>query len=117
VHLHNRLLISLLHNASAAPPTAAQALSRKRKRVGVDDPEFDIDDTYIEPRARVHHWVVGMSSRERARVRRVVMGRGPVPEVDGAGEDEDSPEWDARKRRWSLFQPSERRRLDSRCIC
>jgi transcriptional coactivator HFI1/ADA1 len=74
--------------------------------VGVDDPEFDTDDTFIEPKARVHQWVVGMSSRERARVRRAVMGRANEMEVEG--DEEELGSWgDGRKRRWSSFQPSE----------
>ena len=102
MHLHNRLLQALLYNASA-PTLSAQspALSNlgKRRRLGPNDPEFDTDDTRIEPKARVHSWVMGLTGKERMRVRRAVIGRGD--EEDGEDGEEDD-----KKRKLSSFTPS-----------
>jgi hypothetical protein len=103
VELHNRLLQALLYNASA-PTLSAQspALSnlRKRRRLGPNDPEFDTDDTRIEPKARVHSWVMGLTGKERLRVRRAVIGRGEEEE------NEDGEEGDEKKRKLAAFTPS-----------
>jgi transcriptional coactivator HFI1/ADA1 len=77
-YLHNRLLLSLLHNASA--PSLHSLISpntglRKRRRVGYDDPEYDVDESYIEPRGRVQGWMSGISRRDIARIRRAVVNR------------------------------------------
>ena len=107
MELHNRLLQALLYNASA-PTLSAQspALSnlRKRRRLGPNDPEFDTDDTRIEPKARVHSWVMGLTGKERMRVRRAVIGR----EQDEDGED--GEDGDEKKRKLSSFTPSRSRR-------
>ncbi|WWC70627.1 uncharacterized protein I206_104578 [Kwoniella pini CBS 10737] len=76
--LHNTLLLSLLNNASIPPtlytPITASS-SKKRKRVGYDDVEFDIDEEHIEPKLRVQNWIMGINGRERARIRRSVLGK------------------------------------------
>jgi transcriptional coactivator HFI1/ADA1 len=103
VDLHNRLLQALLYNASAPTlTTQSPALSnlRKRRRLGTDDPEFDTDDTRIEPKARVHSWVMGLTGKERMRVRRAVIGRGQ----DEDGEEGD--EGDGKKKKSISFAPS-----------
>ena len=69
----------------------------------MDDPNFDVDDTIVEPKARVHQWMMGISGRERARMRRALMGR--ETEDDGEGEVE-KPEWGGGKM-WSSFTPSQ----------
>jgi transcriptional coactivator HFI1/ADA1 len=102
VHLHNRLLQALLYNASAPTlSTQSPALSNlgKRRRLGPNDPEFDMDDTRIEPKARVHSWVMGLTGKERMRVRRAVIGR-------GEDEDGEDGEEDDKKRKLSSFTPS-----------
>lgn len=104
--LHNRLLVSLLHNASSTPQshTPTSPLNfRKRKRVGIDDADFDIDDTFIEPKARVQQWMMGISGRERARMRRAVFER--ENEEDAGGEDEEGGGASGNKK-WSSFSPS-----------
>ncbi|WVF69321.1 hypothetical protein IAT40_004097 [Kwoniella sp. CBS 6097] len=101
VKLHNKLLLSLLNNASA-PPASHVPLNpltaKKRKRVAPDDPEFDLDDTLIEPKMRVQNWAMGMGGRERNRVRRAVLGK--------AGEEVD-PERERvpKDAGWSSFTP------------
>jgi hypothetical protein len=93
----------MLCNA-ATPSLSAQspALSnmRKRRRLGHDDAAFDTDETRIEPKARVHSWVMGLTGKERMRVRRAVIGR--EEEVDG----EDGEDGDGKKRKLSAFTPS-----------
>ncbi|WVQ96821.1 hypothetical protein IAU59_003928 [Kwoniella sp. CBS 9459] len=101
VKLHNRLLLSLLNNASA--PSASHVplnplTAKKRKRVAPDDPEFDLDETLIEPKMRVQNWVMGMGGRERNRLRRAVLGK--------AGEEVDPDrERVPRDAGWSTFAP------------
>ena len=97
VELHNRLLLALLHNASVPshPLTPSSPLSsRKRKRVGPDDPEYDVDENVIEPKSRVHQWMLGLSGKERARVRRAVMRQ------EQQGEEENV--WGTDKKKLSL---------------
>jgi hypothetical protein len=110
VTLHNRLLLSLLHNASSPPSPHSHSPTtvRKRKRGGVDDLDFDADDTTIEPKARVQQWMMGISGRERARMRRAVIER--ATEEDANGEEE--AEWGGAKDKWSSFTPSQ-----SSCCC
>ncbi|WVQ81061.1 hypothetical protein IAT38_003168 [Cryptococcus sp. DSM 104549] len=96
LHLHNKLLVSLLNNAAAPThlPASSTHAARKRKRVGVDDPEFDIDDTVVEPKLRVQAWVMGMGAKERARVKRVLTGAGKEAESEA----------EVRERgKWSLY--------------
>lgn len=104
VLLHNQLLTSLLHNAST-PQIANQASSslhmNKRRRGGIDAPDFDSDATYIEPMDRVANWAMGLGGRERERVRRAVDAE---PE-----EVVEADEFDAmgKKRKWSAYQSGE----------
>ncbi|WWC62418.1 uncharacterized protein I303_105014 [Kwoniella dejecticola CBS 10117] len=76
--LHNTLLLSLLNNASIPPtlytPITASS-SKKRKAVSYDDPEYDIDEEHIESKSRVQKWIMGINGRERARIRRSVLGK------------------------------------------
>jgi hypothetical protein len=58
-----------------------------------------MDDTRIEPKARVHSWVMGLTGKERMRVRRAVIGR-------GEDEDGEDGEEDDKKRKQSSFTPS-----------
>jgi len=58
-----------------------------------------MDETRIEPKARVHSWVMGLTGKERMRVRRAVIGR-------GEDEDGEDGEEDDRKRKLSSFTPS-----------
>lgn len=67
--LHNKLLISLLHNAST-PSQAPLAPNRKRKRVPAHDPEFDVDDVVVEPKMRVSQWIGMLTNRDRGRLKR-----------------------------------------------
>ncbi|WWD18358.1 hypothetical protein CI109_102808 [Kwoniella shandongensis] len=108
LELHNKLLLSLLNNAGA-PPQHHQPISpltqlRKRKRVAPDDPEFDIDETTIEPKTRVQQWVMGMGSRERARVRRAVIGKQTEEDVDAEVDEVLLGKKNAGK--WGSFAPS-----------
>ncbi|KAK8858465.1 hypothetical protein IAR55_002692 [Kwoniella newhampshirensis] len=106
--LHNKLLLSLLNNAGAPPqhqqPVSPLTQLRKRKRVGPDDPEFDIDDTTIQPKSRVQQWVMGMGSRERARVRRAVIGK--QTEEDGDGEVDEASVGKRSAGKWGAFTSS-----------
>ncbi|EJT46110.1 hypothetical protein A1Q1_05321 [Trichosporon asahii var. asahii CBS 2479] len=101
LQLHNQLLTSLLHNAST-PQIANQSASslhmNKRRRGGIDAPDFDSDATYIEPMDRVANWAMGLGGRERERVRRAVDAE---PE-----EVVEADEFDAmgKKRKWSAYQ-------------
>ncbi|OCF31319.1 hypothetical protein I316_07105 [Kwoniella heveanensis BCC8398] len=101
VKLHNKLLLSLLNNASAPPASHVPSnplSAKKRKRVAPDDPEFDLDETLIEPKMRVQNWVMGMGGRERNRLRRAVLGK--------AGEEVDlERERVPRDAGWSSFTP------------
>ncbi|OCF43920.1 hypothetical protein I317_02190 [Kwoniella heveanensis CBS 569] len=101
VVLHNKLLLSLLNNASAPPASHVPSnplSAKKRKRVAPDDPEFDLDETLIEPKMRVQNWVMGMGGRERNRLRRAVLGK--------AGEEVDlERERVPRDAGWSSFTP------------
>ncbi|WVR06236.1 hypothetical protein IAU60_003266 [Kwoniella sp. DSM 27419] len=106
VKLHNKLLLSLLNNASAPPAshTPVSALTaQKRKRVGPEDPEYDIDETLIDPRVRVQNWVMGMGGRERARVRRAVLGKSAANGEEDAGVEDEKV---AKNAGWSTFSPS-----------
>lgn len=104
MQLHNQLLTSLLHNAST-PQIANQSASslhmNKRRRGGIDAPDFDSDATYIEPMDRVANWAMGLGGRERERVRRAVDAE---PE-----EVVEADEFDAmgKKRKWSAYQSGE----------
>jgi hypothetical protein len=90
---------------AATPSLSAQspALSnmRKRRRLCHDDAEFDTDETRIEPKARVHTWVMGLTGKERMRVRRAVIGR--EEEADG----EEGEDGEGKKRKLSAFIPSQ----------
>lgn len=104
VQLHNRLLLGLLYNSSI-PSISAQspALShlRKRRKFDHDDPQFDIDETTIESKSRVPSWAMGLTGKERLRIRRAVLSR------DDDAEDADGDDWDLRRRRMPSFTPSE----------
>lgn len=116
VQLHNHLLASLLHNASApqyhnVPLSPLNMHKRRKGEMGIEAPDFDSDATFIEPHQRVQYWVMGMGGRERDRVRRAMepgdeenaeVAAAPAPEVAAAPAD---AEWDAngRKRSWSVF--------------
>jgi len=104
VQLHNRLLLALLNNASS--PISHTPLSasnvRKRKRVGIDNPEFDTDDTFIEQKARVQYWIKHFTHRERARLRKAIAEK--AEEEDAEGEEVDA--WDGGKK-WSTYIPSQ----------
>lgn len=103
VQLHNNLLLGLLNNASIPSSSAqspASANLRKRRKLGHDDPTFDIDDTNIEPKARIHSWVTGLTGKERLRIRRAVLSR------DDDADGDDTGDWDLRRKRVSTFTPS-----------
>jgi transcriptional coactivator HFI1/ADA1 len=108
VQLHNQLLASLLHNASS-PLISNITMSplttgNKRRKGGINAPDFDSDPSYIEPRGSVQYWVMGMGGKERERVRRAL----EPGEADADGEAEAEPEPPrARKRKWSLSTASE----------
>lgn len=70
--LHNKLLISLLHNASTPSQAPSAQIARKRKRVQAHDPEFDIDESLIEPKMRISQWIGSMTNRDRGRLRRAM---------------------------------------------
>jgi hypothetical protein len=85
VHLHDRLLLSLLHNASAPTALPIQTpLHRKRKKLETDHPDFDIDENLIEPKSRVQRWISGFANRDIARIRRVML----ESEEEAGGEDD-----------------------------
>jgi len=95
--------VSLLHNASL--PTHAIAPSspltnRKRKRLLPDDPEFDIDDTVIETKSRIQHWISGLHGKERGRVRRAWMRTLQNEEESKEKEGEDM--WNIEKRKLGM---------------
>lgn len=73
--MHNKLLLTLLCNAATPPASHPSASQRKRKRVGPDDVEYDTDETFVEPKMRIQHWMMGIGRKERARMRRAVLGR------------------------------------------
>lgn len=50
----------------------------------------------MEPKARVQQWMMGISGRERARLRRAVSGR--TNEEDAEGEEEEGDSGSSRKR-------------------
>lgn len=80
VYLHNKLLFSILTNASASrqpPPSAAAALQKKRKRVAPDHPDYDTDDVTIEAKSRVAHWHTSLTVKDRNRLKRLMAGRVP----------------------------------------
>lgn len=115
VLLHNQLLKSLLHNASSpqvSHPASSPLSMHKRRRGGVDAPDFDSDATFIEPRDRVRQWVMGMGGRERERVRRSAHGGDDEEGGEAAAvADAGVGEWDVSagggKRKWTVFQTSE----------
>ena len=79
---------------------------RKRKRVGPEDPLFDIDETYIEPKVRVQNWMMGINGKERARMRRAVIGRQGqlAAEADGEGEDDGDGGWgETKTKKWTVL--------------
>ena len=87
VQLHNRLLLALLKNASAPAntiPSPTLTNLRKRRRLNVDDPEFDMDPNSIEQKGRVQAWVMGLTGRERARIRRAVVGKDGEGDISAA---------------------------------
>ncbi|WVW84512.1 hypothetical protein I302_106546 [Kwoniella bestiolae CBS 10118] len=92
LELHNTLLLSLLNNASIPPtlytPIPTTSAARKRKRVGYDDVEYDIDEEVIQPKGRVTNWITGVNGRERVRIRRSVLGKNHQGEDAVAVEDE-----------------------------
>lgn len=104
VQLHNNLLVGLLYNASI-PSSSAQSSSsanaRKRRKINVNAPEFDTDETNIEPKARISTWAMGLTGKERMRIRRAVLSR------DDDADGDDTDDWDLRRRRVSNFAPSE----------
>lgn len=73
----------------------------------MDAPDFDSDPTFIEPRQRVQHWVMGMGGRERDRVRRAVEHvedeNAEVAPAGGAGALDGADDTNALKRTWSVF--------------
>ena len=78
VYLHNKLLFSILTNASATrqpPLSASLAAQKKRKRVAPDHPDFDTDEYTIESKARVSHWHTSLSIKDRNRLKRLMAGR------------------------------------------
>lgn len=114
VALHNQLLYSLLHNASSPQishePTS-QLNMRKRRRGGLDAPDFDSDESFIESKERVYHWVMGLGGKERGRVRRTIKAHDEDEDAQGEtdgpvanGNYDPAPD---RKRQWSAFQSSE----------
>jgi hypothetical protein len=123
VQLHNRLLLALLKNASAPAntiPSPTLTNLRKRRRLNVDDPEFDVDPNSIEQKGRVQAWVMGLTGRERARIRRAVVGKdgegdisavaavaGGLGAADSSGIlGDDGGPFDQKRKRWSNFAPS-----------
>ncbi|TXT13060.1 hypothetical protein VHUM_01461 [Vanrija humicola] len=111
VALHNQLLYSLLHNASSPQishePTSPLNM-RKRRRGGLDAPDFDSDESFIESKERVYHWVMGLGGKERGRVRRTIKAHDEDEDAQGEtdgpvanGTYDQAPD---RKRQWSAFQ-------------
>ncbi|WOO84792.1 uncharacterized protein LOC62_06G008304 [Vanrija pseudolonga] len=109
--LHNQLLYSLLHNASSPQishePTS-QLNMRKRRRGSLDAPDFDSDESFIESKERVYHWVMGLGGKERGRVRRTIKAHDEDEDAQGEtdgpvanGNYDPAPD---RKRQWSAFQ-------------
>ncbi|KAL1407653.1 hypothetical protein Q8F55_007086 [Vanrija albida] len=109
--LHNQLLYSLLHNASSPQishePTSPLNM-RKRRRGGLDAPDFDSDESFIESKERVYHWVMGLGGKERGRVRRTIKAHDEDEdaqgETEGAVANGDYDPAPDRKRQWSAFQ-------------
>ncbi|ORX40222.1 transcriptional regulator of RNA polII, SAGA, subunit-domain-containing protein [Kockovaella imperatae] len=87
VQLHNQFMMALLYHAGI--PHAPSSGGKKRKRVGPEDPDYDVNEYIIEPKARVQQWMQGIGGRERARIRRAVIGRQGQDE-DTAGEADPS---------------------------
>jgi hypothetical protein len=121
VHLHNKLLISLLHNASTPSQVPSALLARKRKRVPAHDVEFDVDDAMIEPKMRVSQWVGMLTNRDRGRLRRGIAQSMKVAEeaeaalsgADAAGMEgieadaKDGEDAELASRKLSTYTPSE----------
>lgn len=62
-----------------------------------DDPEYDIDDSVIEPKSRVHQWATGiLATKERHKIKRT-WHKMLQAEVESPKENED-PIWAADKR-------------------
>ncbi|OXG33463.1 transcriptional coactivator HFI1/ADA1 [Cryptococcus neoformans Bt120] len=77
LHLHNKLLSSLLTNASIPShdgTSSSLQQRRKRQRPSVNDSDFDVDDTLIESKRRVEGWVMNLGKKERARVKKALAG-------------------------------------------
>ncbi|ORY31420.1 transcriptional regulator of RNA polII, SAGA, subunit-domain-containing protein [Naematelia encephala] len=111
VSLHDRLLVSVLYNAgspiSSSHVPQSPLSARKRKRALPEDPDFDIDESYIEPKARVQHWMSGITGKERSRLRRAIIER-QAGEEDAEGEEEEE-DWaagggGAKAKKWSPGQ-------------
>lgn len=119
MELHNKLLKSLLHNAAIPTNTIVPASPmniRKRKRVGYDDPEFDIDESIIEPKSRVHQWATGiLATKERHKIKRT-WHKMLQAEEEEPKEAED-PLWAADKRGLSLPMQAGKPWLFFRMIC
>jgi hypothetical protein len=115
VGLHNKLLISLLHNAST-PSQAPLAPNRKRKRVPAHDPDFDVDDVIVEPKMRVSQWIGMLTNRDRGRLKRGMAQNLKAEEeagvADGEGEGETKVDPDVAIKKSSAYTPGMSSPLD-----
>ncbi|ODN74236.1 hypothetical protein L198_08257 [Cryptococcus wingfieldii CBS 7118] len=99
LHLHNKLLSSLLSNASISlGDSGTVSASRKRKGLSVDHADYDTDDTIVEPKRRVEGWVMGLGKKERVRVKKAL----------ASGDAEKGPDgkdaWESmEQKRWSPY--------------
>ncbi|WVO15895.1 hypothetical protein L204_103560 [Cryptococcus depauperatus] len=103
LHLHNKLLISLLTNAAIPPhESSSSASQRKRKRMSVSHPDYDTDDTLIEDKRRVERWVMSLGKKERARVKKAMAGTTETGGTTIVGDGKDA--WESMEaKRWSPY--------------
>lgn len=106
LHLHNKLLSSLLTNASIPTHdgTSSSLQQRhKRQRPSVNDPDFDVDDTLIESKRRVEGWVMNLGKKERARVKKALAGAAEKGVLGAAAAAEKDMWGGVGEKRWSPY--------------
>ncbi|KIR54360.1 transcriptional coactivator HFI1/ADA1 [Cryptococcus gattii Ru294] len=110
LHLHNKLLSSLLTNASISTHdgTSSSLQQRhKRQRPSVNDPDFDVNDTLIESKRRVEGWVMNLGKKERARVKKALAGaaeKGAMGVATAAAAAAEKDMWGGiGEKRWSPY--------------
>lgn len=109
VHLHNKLLSSLLTNASIPShdgTSSSLQQRRKRQRPSVNDPDFDVDDTLIESKRRVEGWVMNLGKKERARVKKALAGAAEHGALGVAAAAEKDMWGGIGEKRWSPYTSS-----------